>query len=79
MQETIVVIGNGMVGHKFIELMRQHDTDERFQMVTFCEEPRVAYDRIHLTEYFSGKTENCRGQPSVFLRKVRKENGRSSA
>lgn len=56
MHETIVIVGNGMVGHKFIELMCQHDAAERFNMVTFCEEPRTAYDRIHLTDYFSGKT-----------------------
>lgn len=56
MRETIVVIGNGMVGHKFIELLCQHDAAERYYIVTFCEEPRTAYDRIHLTDYFSGKT-----------------------
>ncbi|MBT4765599.1 MAG: nitrite reductase large subunit, partial [Methylococcales bacterium] len=27
-----------------------------YQVVTFCEEPRVAYDRVHLSEYFSGKS-----------------------
>lgn len=56
MKETIIVIGNGMVGHKFIELMLAHDAAERYQIVTFCEERQVAYDRIHLSEYFSGKT-----------------------
>ena len=29
---------------------------DEYEVVTFCEEPRVAYDRVHLTEYFSGKT-----------------------
>lgn len=56
MKETIIVVGNGMVGHKFIELMLAQDAAERYQIVTFCEEPHVAYDRIHLSEYFSGKT-----------------------
>jgi nitrite reductase (NADH) large subunit len=56
MKETIVVVGNGMVGHKFIELMLQQEAQERYHLVTFCEEPHVAYDRIHLTEYFSGRT-----------------------
>jgi nitrite reductase (NADH) large subunit len=56
MKETIVVVGNGMVGHKFIELMLQQEVQERYHLVTFCEEPHVAYDRIHLTEYFSGRT-----------------------
>lgn len=56
MKETIVVVGNGMVGHKFIELMLAHEAAERYQIVTFCEEPHTAYDRIHLSDYFSGKT-----------------------
>lgn len=56
MKETIVVVGNGMVGHKFIELLLAHDVDERYQIVTFSEENRTAYDRIHLSDYFSGKS-----------------------
>jgi nitrite reductase (NADH) large subunit len=56
MKETIVVVGNGMVGHKFIELMLKHEAQERYHLVTFCEEPHTAYDRIHLTDYFSGKS-----------------------
>lgn len=56
MKETIVVVGNGMVGHKFIELLLAHDEAERYQIVTFSEETRTAYDRIHLSDYFSGKT-----------------------
>src|SRR5688572_8026833 len=55
MNETVVIIGNGMVGHKFIELMLKHEAQQRYQLVTFCEEPHTAYDRIHLTEYFSGR------------------------
>ncbi len=50
--QTLVVIGNGMVGNKFLELML--DTD--YRLVTFCEEPHPAYDRVHLSEYYSGKT-----------------------
>jgi nitrite reductase (NADH) large subunit len=56
MKEIIIVIGNGMVGHKCIELILQQKVQDRYDLVTFCEEPHVAYDRIHLTEYFSGKT-----------------------
>src|SRR5687767_2346059 len=56
MRETIVIVGNGMVGHKFIELLLQHGAEEQYHLVTFCEEPRTAYDRIHLSDYFSGKT-----------------------
>lgn len=57
MRETVVVVGNGMVGHKFVELLLERDTASRCQIVIFGEEFRTAYDRVHLSEYFSGKTE----------------------
>jgi nitrite reductase (NADH) large subunit len=50
---TVVVIGNGMVGQRFCDLMTE---EPRARVVTFCEEPQPAYDRVHLSEYFSGKT-----------------------
>ena len=58
MTQKIVVIGNGMVGHRFIEqLMDSEETrGEQFSVTTFCEEPRLAYDRVYLSSYFSGKT-----------------------
>jgi nitrite reductase (NADH) large subunit len=51
---TVVVIGNGMVGYKFCEKLLAKSTT--FNLVVFGEEPRVAYDRVHLSEYFGGKT-----------------------
>jgi len=56
MKERIIVIGNGMVGYKFCERLTEKDSSKRFQLITFCEEPRPAYDRVHLSEYFSGKS-----------------------
>src|SRR6476469_5849208 len=50
---TIVVIGNGMVGHRFCEKLVELDTERRFRIVTFCEEPRAAYDRVGLTSFFA--------------------------
>ena len=55
-KKNLVVVGNGMVGHKFLELMVQKDVSSEWNLVTFCEEPRVAYDRVNLSGYFSGKT-----------------------
>jgi len=53
----IVVIGNGMVGYKFCEkLLAKKKNDQEFMLTVFGEEPRVAYDRVHLSEYFAGKT-----------------------
>jgi nitrite reductase (NADH) large subunit len=51
-QRTVVVIGNGMVGHRFCERLVEFDADRTLQIVTFCEEPRPAYDRVNLTKYF---------------------------
>jgi nitrite reductase (NADH) large subunit len=53
----IVVIGNGMVGYKFCEkLLARKKPDQQITLTVFGEEPRVAYDRVHLSEYFAGKT-----------------------
>ena len=54
--KRIIVVGNGMVGHHFIDqFIQQHKLDE-VQITTFSEEPRLAYDRVQLSAYFSGKT-----------------------
>ncbi|MEM9808670.1 MAG: nitrite reductase large subunit NirB, partial [Cyanobacteria bacterium P01_D01_bin.56] len=55
-KQTLVVVGNGMVGHRFLELMVAKGALDRWNLITFCEEPRVAYDRVHLSEYFVDKT-----------------------
>lgn len=51
--KTIVVVGNGMVGQRFCEKLVQYDVDRRYRLVTFCEEPRAAYDRVGLTSFFA--------------------------
>jgi nitrite reductase (NADH) large subunit len=51
-QKTVVVIGNGMVGHRFCERLVEFDAEQTWKVVTFCEEPRPAYDRVNLTKYF---------------------------
>ena len=53
-QKQIVVIGNGMVGYKFCEKIISKSKD--FNITIFGEEPRRAYDRVHLSEYFNGKS-----------------------
>jgi nitrite reductase (NADH) large subunit len=55
-KKNLIVIGNGMVGHKFLELMIAKDANHAWNIITFCEEPRVAYDRVNLSSYFTGKT-----------------------
>lgn len=53
---TLVVIGNGMVGQYFLSQLTESPLKETHQIVTFCEEIRPAYDRVHLSEFFAGKT-----------------------
>ena len=55
-KQILVVIGNGMVGQKFLESLIAHNSRQRYDIITFGEEPRPAYDRVHLSEFFSGKT-----------------------
>ena len=54
--KTVVVVGNGMVGHKFIDTMISRGEHLNWNVVTFCEEPRLAYDRVYLSSFFAGKT-----------------------
>lgn len=49
----IVVIGHGMVGHQFLKSLPR---ESGAQVTVLCEEPRPAYDRVHLSEFFSGKS-----------------------
>jgi nitrite reductase (NADH) large subunit len=51
----IVVVGNGMVGHRFLTEMIDRNALDTCRMVTFAEEPRVAYDRVGISSYFDGK------------------------
>ena len=55
-KKTLAIIGNGMVGHRYIEELIDKGGNEEFNIVVFCEEPRVAYDRVHLSSYFSHHT-----------------------
>ncbi|MEP1445155.1 MAG: nitrite reductase large subunit NirB [Paraglaciecola sp.] len=55
----IVVVGNGMVGHHFVDQLIQENnanSESQLDVVVLSAEPRLAYDRVHLSEYFSGKT-----------------------
>src|SRR5262245_6555081 len=49
----IAVIGNGMVGQRFLEQVAKRGEHD---ITVFCEEPRPAYDRVQLTSFFSGKS-----------------------
>ncbi|MBC8437578.1 MAG: hypothetical protein H8D86_01840 [Planctomycetes bacterium] len=52
LKQTIVVIGNGLVGHRFCQKLVGRDEGDQFEIGTFCEEPRGAYDPGGLTRFF---------------------------
>src|SRR5690606_8089202 len=45
-----------MVGHRFIEYLLESPQAEQFEIITFSEESRLAYDRVHLSAFFTGST-----------------------
>ena len=59
LSETVVVIGNGMVGHHCIEQLIAQGAQGRCQIHVFGEEHQRAYDRVHLSEYFGGRDANA--------------------
>lgn len=57
--ERLVVVGNGMVSHRFLELVaarQQANEGPRYQVTLVGEEPRLAYDRVGLSSFFDGRT-----------------------
>ncbi|GAB2767859.1 nitrite reductase large subunit NirB [Rhabdobacter roseus] len=56
-RNRVVVVGNGMVSYKFCEkLIAKTNGSVEFSVTVFGEEPRAAYDRVHLSAFFSGQT-----------------------
>ncbi len=53
--EQLIIIGNGMVGHHLVEQLVDNGALARYQVTVFGEERHRAYDRVHLSEYFSGR------------------------
>lgn len=53
---TLVVAGHGMVGHHFLEDCVNRNLHQQYQIVVFGEERYAAYDRVHLSEYFGGRS-----------------------
>src|SRR4051812_41607435 len=55
-KSQLIVIGNGMVGHKLVESLHDRGGLDAWDVTVFCEEPRLAYDRVNLSQLFAGKT-----------------------
>jgi len=53
--KKIIVVGNGMVGYKFCEKLVASSESKNFKITVFGEEPRPAYDRVHLSAFFENQ------------------------
>ncbi len=49
--KTVVVVGHGMVGHRFVQELRERDVTDQWRIVVVCEEAAPAYDRVGLSSY----------------------------
>lgn len=50
----LVIVGNGMVGQRFLEQLVSRMNGAMPEVTVFCDERRPAYDRVQLTRFFSG-------------------------
>jgi nitrite reductase (NADH) large subunit len=50
---NVIVVGNGMVGHHYVEQLTASAVDAHITVIGG--ETRPAYDRVHLSEYFAGR------------------------
>jgi nitrite reductase (NADH) large subunit len=53
---VLVLVGHGMVGHHFLEQCVSRNLHQQYRIVVFGEERYAAYDRVHLSEYFAGRS-----------------------
>jgi nitrite reductase (NADH) large subunit len=51
-REAVVVVGAGMIGHRFCTRLRELDRTNRYRIVWFGEEPHAPYDRVNLAQYY---------------------------
>lgn len=49
--KNVVVVGHGMVGHRFVEALRSRDSAGEWRVMVLAEEADAAYDRVGLTGY----------------------------
>lgn len=53
--QTLVIVGNGMTSYRLCQKLVEHEVQRASRIVVFGEERHPAYDRVHLTDIFSGK------------------------
>lgn len=52
LRKQLVVVGHGMVGHRFVQAAIERGLTETYDIIVLGEEPRPAYDRVALTSFF---------------------------
>ncbi|WP_299999086.1 nitrite reductase large subunit NirB [uncultured Cedecea sp.] len=53
---VLVMAGHGMVGHYFLQQLVERELHLQYQIIVFAEEKSPAYDRVHLSEFFAGRS-----------------------
>ncbi len=53
---VLIVVGHGMVGQHFLERLVEQEMHRQYRIVVFGEERYPAYDRVHLSEFFAGRS-----------------------
>ena len=69
-RRRVVVVGHGMVAHRFVERLSELEVDD-LEVVVLGEESRPAYDRVHLTSAFDGKSAEDLAMPAHSGERVR--------
>ncbi|BDZ60623.1 Nitrite reductase [NAD(P)H] [Demequina sediminis] len=66
--QRIVVVGAGMVAHRFVTTLLERDGAGRFEVEVYGEEDYAPYDRVALTSYFQGTSAEglLLGEPSLW-------------
>ena len=55
-KRSLLVVGNGMVGHRFVDELDRLGGLGDWSVTVIGEEPRPAYDRVALSSFFDGAT-----------------------
>lgn len=71
MNKKVVVIGHGMVGHRFVQVLRERDATDQWQVTVLGEEADAAYDRVALSSYIDSWDRIRWRSPETTTRKTR--------
>lgn len=66
-RQRIVVVGHGMVGHRFAQAAVERGLTETHDVLVVGEEPRAAYDRVALTSWFGHDAEGTGDEALTLL------------